>query len=284
MIKTAIILNPSARSQRAQALTEELSRLAPDASIRLTEGPGAARRLATAAAMEGFQKVVAAGGDGTVNEVANGLVGTRAALGVLPVGTMNLFAKEHDLPESLAEAWSVVMDGTTREIDVAEANGQHFIQLAGVGFDAQVVKETTWESKCRYGPLSYVMSAAQIAWRRPPRIVAEVNGVEHTGSFVIIGNGRYYGTRLNVFPKAKPDDGLLDVLIFKHLSYLDIARYVGAALIGQHTQLSDVEYLQTPEIKIRGDEAVPVELDGDLCGNLPATFRVTGRLRVCVPA
>jgi diacylglycerol kinase (ATP) len=281
--KIAIILNPSAHGERAHSFTEDLARLAPRASMRFTDGPGAARRFAEAAVAEGFHTVVAAGGDGTVNEVANGLAGSSAALGVLPVGTMNLFAKEHSLPEDLEGAWAVIRDGKTREIDVASANGQHFIQLAGIGFDAQVVKETTWENKRRFGPLSYVMSAAQVAWRKPPRIVVQSGSEKHEGSFVIIGNGRFYGTRLTVFPRARPDDGLLDILIFKHLSYLDIARYVGAIVIGKHTELSDVVYFQAPEVEVRSDEEVPVEMDGELSGALPATFRISGRLRLCVP-
>jgi YegS/Rv2252/BmrU family lipid kinase len=282
--KIAIILNPSAHGERAQTLMEDLARLAPEAVIRLTDGKGAARRFAEAAVAEGFDKIVAAGGDGTVHEVANGLAGSAAALGVLPVGTMNLFAKEHGLPEDLAGAWAVIRDGATREIDIASANGQHFIQLAGVGFDAQVVKETTWESKRRFGPLSYLMNAAQVAWRKPPRIVVEAAGVKQEGSFVIIGNGRYYGTRLSVFPRAKPDDGLLDVLVLKHLGYFDIARYIGAALLGKHTELSDVEYFQASEVHVQSEDEVPIEMDGELSGALPATFRITGRMRICVPA
>jgi YegS/Rv2252/BmrU family lipid kinase len=279
----AVILNPSAHSERAQGLAEELARIAPEASVRLTDGPGAARRLAAEAAAEGFRTVAAAGGDGTVNEVANGLAGTSAALGVLPVGTMNVFAKEHNLPEDLAEAWAVIRRGATREIDLAAANDQHFIQLAGVGLDAQVVKETTWESKKRFGPLSYVLSAAQVAWRTPPAIFVEAAGTTREGSFVLIGNGRYYGGRLAFFPRAKPDDGLLDVLIFKNLGYLDLARYLGGVLIGKHLDLPDVEYFQASEVRVHSEQEVPVEVDGEFSGELPVTFRIAGKLRLCVP-
>src|SRR3954463_1599890 len=105
---TAIILNPRAQGERADALIETLHLLAPEAEIRLTTMAGDARRLAAEAVAEGMQIVVAAGGDGTVNEVVNGLAGSTATLGVLPVGTMNVFAKEHGLPGTLAEAWDVV--------------------------------------------------------------------------------------------------------------------------------------------------------------------------------
>ncbi len=278
-----VILNPRARSERAQSLAEELRRIAPLVDLRFTSGPGDARVLAAEAAREGARVVVAAGGDGTVNEVANGLAGSDAALGVLPMGTMNVFAKEHGLPDDLEGAWRVVRDGSVRQIDLPAAGDHYFIQLAGVGLDAQVVKETKWESKKRLGPLSYLISAAQIASRTPPKLFVESDTATHEGSFVLIGNGRYYGAKMTFFPDAKPDDGLLDVLVFKNLGYLDIARYLGSVFIGKHTALSDVEYFQTAQVNIQSQEAVPVEVDGELLGELPMTFRIAEKLRVCVP-
>jgi YegS/Rv2252/BmrU family lipid kinase len=278
-----VILNPRARSERAQSLAGELRRIAPGADLRFTSGPGDARLLAAQAAGEGSRVVVAAGGDGTVNEVANGLAGSDAALGVLPMGTMNVFAKEHGLPDDLEGAWRVVSGGGMRQIDLPAAGDHHFIQLAGVGLDAQVVKETKWESKKRLGPLSYLISAAHIAARTPPKLLIECDAATHEGSFVLLGNGRYYGAKMTLFPDAKPDDGLLDVLIFKNLGYLDIARYLGSVLMGKHTGLSDVVYFQTAKVNIHSPEVVPVEVDGELLGELPMTFRIAGKLRICVP-
>jgi diacylglycerol kinase (ATP) len=280
---TAIILNPRAHSELADALVEELHRLAPQAEIRLTTKAGDARRLASEAASEGFRNVVAAGGDGTVNEVVNGLAGSSVNLGVLPVGTMNVFAKEHGLPSGLVAAWAIVKEGRVREVDLAAADGAYFIQLAGIGLDAQIVKETTWESKKTLGPVSYLLSAAAIAARTPPTILVEAAGEVHEGSFVLVGNGRYYGSKIVLFPEARPDDGLLDVLIFKNLGYLDIARYLGGVLLGKHTALSDVAYFQVPAMRIHSTEDVPVEVDGELSGVLPVNVRVTGKLRLFVP-
>lgn len=280
----AVILNPRARSERAQNLVEELRRLFPEAELLLTEAAGDARRLAAQAARDGFRVVVAAGGDGTVNEVVNGLAGGGAALGVLPLGTMNVFAKEHGIPARIEDAIAVIRGGVMREIDLGAANDAHFIQLAGVGLDAQVVKQTDWESKKRFGALSYLISAAQVVSRTPPKLVIESGGATQEGLFVLVGNGRYYGAKLVLFPDAKTDDGLLDVLVFKKLGYLDIARYLGAVLIGAHTKLADVEYFQTDALRVHSEDEVPVEVDGELSGVAPVNFRVTGRLRICVPA
>jgi diacylglycerol kinase (ATP) len=218
-----------------------------------------------------------------VSEVANGLAGTETALGVMPVGTMNVFSKELDIPADLEAAWRVIESGAVREIDLPTANGAHFIQLAGVGLDAQVVKETTWESKRRLGPLSYIISAAQIASRVPPLLRVDTGSAVHEGSFVLIGNGRFYGSKLVLFPNARPDDGKLDVVVFKNLGYLDIARYVGGVLIGHHTDLPDVEYFQASELEVTSAETVPVELDGELHCDTPVRFQTGARLRVCVP-
>ena len=283
MQEILVILNPAARSERAKSTWKKIEKF-PGCTLRLTTAPGDARAAAERAVTEGFKTIVAAGGDGTVNDVVNGLAGADVALGILPVGTMNVFAAELGLPSDLAEAWAVIRAGRTRKIDLARANARYFVQLAGVGLDAQVVQETSWNFKKNFGPLSYVISAAQIAARKPPRLFVEADGVEREGSFVLIGNGRYYGGPVAVFKDARIDDGKLDVLIFKNLGYLDIARYLGTIFMGKHTRLSDVEYFQTKKAVVRSDEDVPVEVDGEVVAQLPVTFRISSRkLRVLVP-
>lgn len=283
MQEILVILNPAARSERAKAAWKRIEKL-PHCTMRATVGPGDAHRVAAAAVREGFKTIVAAGGDGTVNEVVNGIAGSDVALGILPVGTMNVFAAELGLPGDLEEAWAIIRAGRTRRVDLVRANQQYFVQLAGVGLDAQVVQATSWESKKNFGPLSYLISAAQIAAKKPPRLFVEADGVVREGSFVLIGNGRYYGGPVAFFKNARIDDGKLDVLIFKNLAYLDIARYVATVLMGKHTDQPDVEYFQTKKALVRSDEEVPVEVDGEVVTTLPVTFRISSRkLRVVVP-
>ena len=141
------------------------------ARLRVVAKP---RSLRDAAAAEGFTTIVAAGGDGTINEVVNGMAGTSAALGLLPMGTMNVFAMELGIPTSnLGLCWEIIQQQKTRLIDMPLANSKHFVQLAGVGLDAQVVKETSLAFKRSFGPLSYLVSAAQIAARQPPVLEIE---------------------------------------------------------------------------------------------------------------
>ena len=162
------------------------------------------------------------------------------------------------------------------------ANGKHFVQLAGVGLDAQAVKETSRAFKRNFGPLSYLISAAQIASRPPPvlRIESE-DAVTEEGSFVLIGNGRLYGGRLPFFKQAVMDDGLLDVIVFKRLNYVDIIRYLQNVVFTPQISSPEVEYFQTKRLRVSSEETVPVEIDGELIGNCPVEFKIRRRLRSC---
>ncbi len=276
MNKTAVILNPAARGERATRFRKRVAELTDGAVLLSTARCGDAESLARDAAQQGFQHIVAAGGDGTVNEVVNGIAGSGAALGLLPLGTMNVFATELGLPTGDLEAcWRIIQDGRTRAVDLPNANGKHFVQLAGVGLDAQVVKETSRAFKRTLGPLSYLISAAQIATRQPPRLQIESeDAVTDEGSFVLVGNGRLYGGPFPFFKQAVLDDGLLDVLVFKRLNYLQMMRYLQDVIFSSQITSPDVEYFHTKSLRVTSEGAVPVEIDGELIGNCPVQFDI----------
>jgi YegS/Rv2252/BmrU family lipid kinase len=234
----------------------------------------------------GYDAIVAAGGDGTVNEVVNGLAGSDVPFGILPVGTMNVFATELGIPMgSLSKAWKIIDAGHIRSIDLAKANSGYFVQLAGIGLDAEVVRQTTPDSKKALGPVSYLLTLAQVAARKPPRITIQTpEHKDREGSFVLVGNGRFYGGPFTMFKDAKLDDGLLDVMVFQNQSHWDIFRYMQAILFGAHPELHDVEYFQTRKLKLTATDFVPVEVDGELVGELPHTFGFSRKkLKVLVP-
>ena len=287
MSSTIVILNPAARGERARHWHERVEAITRGAVICATSRRGEAEAIARRAAAEGFETIVAAGGDGTINEVVNGMAGTDAALGLLPMGTMNVFALELGIPASnLGLCWEIIQKRNTRLIDMPQANNKHFVQLAGVGLDAQVVKETSRAFKRSFGPLSYLVSAAQIAARRPPRLCIEsANAITGEGSFVLVGNGRLYGGPFPFFKNAKIDDGLLDVVIFKQLGYLEIIKYLQNVVFSSAIRLPEVEYFQTERLRVTSDENVPVEIDGELIGECPVEFQIQKqKLRVLVPA
>jgi lipid kinase, YegS/Rv2252/BmrU family len=283
---TVVILNPAANSKRARRWRARVEKLARGAVLHATSQTGEAEAIARSAVREGYDKIVAAGGDGTINEVVNGLAGANAALGLLPMGTMNVFANELGLPAgNLEQCWRVICEGRTRTIDLPNANGKHFVQLAGIGLDAQAVKETSLALKRSFGPLSYLISAAQIASRPPPRLVIESEHLSvPEGSFVLIGNGRLYGGPFPFFKRALIDDGLLDVLVFRRIGYLEIIRYLQDVFFSPSISRPDVEYFQTTALRVSSEDEVPVEIDGELIGNCPVHFHVRQHgLRVLVP-
>jgi diacylglycerol kinase (ATP) len=284
---TLIIFNPAARGARTQRLRTQVEKLARGTTLCATTDVGEAEFLARNAVAEGYERIVAAGGDGTINEIVNGIAGhNNIALGVLPLGTMNVFATELGLPvNDLAGCWRIIQRNKTHRVDLPRANRKHFVQLAGVGLDAQAVKETSRAFKRNFGPLSYLISAVQIASRTPPvlRIESE-EAISDEGSFVLVGNGRLYGGRFPFFKQAVMDDGLLDVIVFKRLNYVDIIRYLQDVVFTPQISSPEVEYFQTKRLRVRSEEVVPVEIDGELVGNCPVEFKIrAGGLRVLTP-
>jgi diacylglycerol kinase (ATP) len=286
MNNTVVILNPAARGERAHRWRARVETLAQGCTVCATAKRGEAEIMARNAVSEGFEKIVAAGGDGTINEVVNGIAGSKARLGLLPIGTVNVFATELGLPShNLEMCWDIIQGENTRLIDLPSANEKYFVQLAGVGLDAQVVKETSAVLKRNFGPLSYLISAAQIATRRPPRLFIESEDSSITeGSFVLVGNGRHYGGPFPFFKQAVIDDGLLDVVAFKQIGYLEIIKYLQDVFFSSEIRLPEVEYFQTRKLRVTSDQEVPVELDGELVGNCPVEFQMHERtLRVLAP-
>src|SRR5436189_5632090 len=267
MTDIAVILNPSAGNlEAARDWQERVESIARRCPIRITSYPGEAEALARRAVEDGFARIVAAGGDGTVNQVANGIAGSNCALGILPMGTVNVFAMEVGLPsDDLALCGDVVEAGNIRLVDLPSANQKYFVQLGGIGLDAQAVKETSLAFKRSLGPLSYLISAAQIAARRPPKLfIHSENASTREGSFVLVGNGRLYGGRFPFFKQAVIDDGLLDVVVFKRLGYLEIIKYLQDVVFTPQISSPAVEYFQTKRVRVTSEENVPVHIDGQL--------------------
>jgi YegS/Rv2252/BmrU family lipid kinase len=282
--RICIIANPGARGVRGRL--ERLQRLTRDVVIRTTQGPGDAEAQAERAVEQGFNTIVAAGGDGTINEVVNGIAGESVTLGILPLGTVNVLAMELGIPFDLVKAWKIIRAGHTRLIDEASANGHRFVQMAGIGLDAQIVERNDRAVKQVLGPLSYLLTATQVAAEKPPRLkVLRPGHAAVDGSFVLVGNGRLYGGPFQLFKEADIQDGLLDIYVFKYMNYLHLIRYFRGTLFGSLASFSDVEYFQARSVRVEANRHVPLEADGELAGHAPVDFTVRRRrLKVLVAA
>src|ERR1700683_4273293 len=194
------------------------------------------------------------------------------------MGTVNVLAIELGIPFNLTAAWKVVRAGKVRLIDEASANGHLFVQMAGIGLDAQIVERNSRQIKQVLGPLSYLLTATQVAIEKPPRLRVISEGrptVE--GSFVLVGNGRFYGGPFSLFNEAQLQDGLLDVCVFKAMNYPPLIRYFRGALFGSLSRFSDVHYFKARQLVVKADRVVPLEADGELAGHSPVEFSVRRR-------
>ncbi len=283
-----LIFNPKARSQKSEKVRRFLMQHAHHFALYATHHAGEARDLAAGFAAQGEPVVIAAGGDGTLNEVVNGLAGTATALGILPVGTMNVFARELAIPcHSLEQAFAIIEHGAVREVDLFSANKAPFVQMAGVGFDAQVIEQTTWNAKKRLGPLAYLLAALKVLGERPPTMeVVCADGQRATGVAVIVGNGAHYGGPFRFFRHADNHDSKLDVLVYKAAGYRLLVDSLRGLVSGGIDELPSVEYFQTESLTVTADRDVPVEVDGESAGRFTRVHfqNASYCLRVIAPA
>lgn len=296
-MRTCVIFNPTAKGDKARRFRRHLDEIASQSTLKLTAGPEDARRLAAEAVREDFEVVVAAGGDGTVNEVLNGIGDApdgfeRVRLGVLPLGTVNVFARELAIPMNLRAAWKVLREDRETRIDLPaveySANGstrrRFFAQMAGAGLDARAVELVQWKMKKRVGPLAYVLAGVQALRRSPSNITAVAGDRAATGVLVLVGNGRFYGGPFHVFQGADLRDGLLEVRVFPRVNWFTLMRCAGPMLLRGRLPASVAEVFQGASLTVTSQAATPLEVDGELIGQLPATFSIErSRLRVVVP-
>ena len=284
------ILNPKAKSEKGKRALKFIMANAARFTIYATRSREEAIDLARDFAAAGEEIVIAAGGDGTLNAVIEGLAGTETALGVFPTGTMNVFAREMGVPvDRLENAMEVIDAGNQEKVDLFAMNGVPFVQMAGVGFDAQVIEETTWKSKKKLGPLAYVLTAAKVLRATPPRLeIVCDDGRVLEGVAVLFGNGSLYGGQFPLFKEASNSDQLLDGVVFKESGFQlvkDSLLGLAKGGIDPESHGESVVYFQAKGVRVKCAEAVPVEVDGELWGRAEEIeFRHTGKmLKVLAP-
>ena len=296
-----LIYNPTAgpRGELRRDLERVIDYLAErgwHTAIRATRKPGDATELARAAVAARCKAVLVAGGDGTVHEAVNGLVGSDTALGVLPVGTGNVWAKEIGLPtlgltqpDRILAAARMLVDGEVRWVDVGRTGNHYFLNCAGVGFDSTVVAQIeprTRRTK-QLGMLAYLSAGLWIARDFSgvrSTIVIDERTIHTRIILVFVSNIRYSSGLFKVTPEARVDDGLLDIRIFKGMGPAWVFRHLARVFIHRHLRDPMVSHYQGRRVTIHTDEPFPVQLDGESVGMTPVFVEVAPRaLRVLVP-
>lgn len=287
-MKLKLIANPAAGGDARRKIRQARDYLEGrgcTVDLVLTGARGDAERAAAAAREEGLDRVVAAGGDGTLCEVINGLAPSELPVAFLPLGTTNVFALEANIPFDVHRACDIALQGEPRTICLGEADGSRFLLMAGIGFDAEVVRGVSLRLKRRTGKLAYLVSALAALVRRPPSPleVRLEDGTSLRGYGAIIGNGRLYGGRFSVTPDASLEEGLLDVCLFLRGGRLALLRYAVALALGGRLGPPGVRRFKARTVTVHG-AGVPVQIDGDPLGRLPMTFRaVPGAVRLVFP-
>ena len=296
-VRICVIFNPAARGNKARRFKKFLNELSQQCALKATTAPGDARRFAHAAVATGYDIIAAAGGDGTVNEVLNGIGDdpdgfSKTRLGVLPLGTVNVFARELKIPLKLERAWQVLKRAQEMKIDLGRADffednkpaQRYFMQLAGAGLDARAIELVSWKLKKSAGPLAYVVAGFQALAEKQPQISASAAGQKITGELALLGNGRFYGGSFHIFPEAHLSNGLLDVCVFPKVNLPTLLRLAPGFLLRQKLSEHRVQRLRAGKIALTSATPAAFELDGEWVGHLPATFSVERqKLRVVVP-
>ncbi|WP_019419968.1 diacylglycerol kinase [Paenibacillus sp. OSY-SE] len=285
MIKKArLIYNPTSGREEGKKRLADILQMLDAAGIETTthatDGEGDATTSAAEAIDRGYDMIIAAGGDGTLNEVINGMAGKpeRPPLGIIPLGTTNDFARALGIPRNWEEACSIITRQMTRVIDLGQANDKYFINIAGGGSLTELTYEVPSKLKTMIGQLAYYMKGLEKMTRLRPtelRIELDGHGVFHEEFMLfLITNTNSVGGFEKLAPDARIDDGLFDVIMLKKCNLAEFIRVAGMALRGEHVNDPLIMYAQTKRVSVTSPDTVQLNLDGEYGGLLPATFQV----------
>lgn len=299
MPEIRVIANPAAGRGRAQHIISHVSQVLAEKGVRFdlvqTEYPGHATELARQAVSDGYQTIVALGGDGTVNEIINGLCtdlgddpnpADIVKLGVIPAGSGNDFAYAIGLPPKVPEALDRLAEGNTRLVDVGRINDRLFAYGVGMGLIAQANVESR-KIKWLRGTLLYVIALSKVLIFQHKSYELEITvddtQIKQWAMLVSVANGRRTAGAFLLTPDAEVDDGLLNLCVIAPVSRLDVIRFIPLVFKGYHTKLDAVHTFTGREVKIRSNKPLVTHVDGEVFGRgekyyefslLPARLRV----------
>jgi len=266
--KVQLILNgKAAGNDTLRAAVSRQQAIGHTIEVRVTSEKGDARRFASETGE--VDLLIAAGGDGTLNEVVHGLMdlpeAARSVLGIMPLGTANDFATGCGIPRDPEQALALCLEGRAVPVDVGKANEHWFLNAASIGFGAEITATTPPELKHLLGPAAYAVMGAILAMNvhhYRGKLTLPNREITGSGPVAIVGNGRQAGGGVQVTPRARIDDGLLDVLAVRNIPAM--------ALLTAARELQElspdgeyISYWQTPWAEAHTEEAIPVNLDGE---------------------
>ncbi|MBV9280150.1 MAG: diacylglycerol kinase family lipid kinase [Chloroflexi bacterium] len=292
-MNAALICNPTAGKFDGNGSIDAGVRVLEQAgwalSLHYTGGPGDATEIARRAACDGLDAVVVAGGDGTLNEAIQGLAHSGTALGYLPYGTVNVWAREVGIPLEIEGAARALAGGRIERVDLGRADDRYFLLMAGIGFDGEVLRRahSVERFKARFGVLPYVaVTLSSIPLYRGADLELRYDGIIRRVQtlMLVLGNTRLYGGYFHLTPHAVANDGWLDLCVIKGRGPISFARQSLPILLSRSVAHADVEMLRVRDLLVQAPERLPLQVDGELVGTTPTHFRVAPRaLQAIVP-
>jgi YegS/Rv2252/BmrU family lipid kinase len=244
---------------------------------RAGPSPGQVERLANQAE-PGFEAIVAAGGDGTVSAVVNGLAGRALPLGVLPLGSANVLAREIRLPRAAEALAALVASGPVSAIWPGRVGNRAFVIMASAGFDSEIVAAVSPGMKRRVGRLAFAWGFLVRFWHcRACELTIRADGVEHRAAAVIAAKGRYYAGPFVVAPSADLAEPMLELVLLGRSGRWAMLRYATALFLGRVPRLGDIAIVRARQASVAANRALPVQADGEIVGELPVTLVVAER-------
>ncbi|HMK48986.1 MAG TPA: diacylglycerol kinase family protein [Thermodesulfovibrionales bacterium] len=284
-MKSLIVLisNPAAKGASCRKIKDARKTLESrgyEVQWLSTTRRGDAEEIARSSVAKHPSMIIAAGGDGTINEVINGIAGSRIPLAIIPMGTTNVLAKETGIPENVHGAVEAALRRTPRDISIGKISitspspvNRFFVLMAGIGYDGETVSRVDETLKRYSGKGAYIVSGMKtLCGFDPEMLTLRTNGETFHGYSAIIGNAARYGGNFKVTPEADISAPYLDVCIFQGKSRLDILRYVAGVAAKRHLTFRDVAYLRAEHVEIQG--AAHIQIDGDYLGMAPARVEV----------
>jgi len=273
--KILVIHNPAAgRNKKLLGETlAQLDKLGCQIHLMESAAAGDAERIASGIRSTDYDVIVAAGGDGTINEIVNGLGSGAPPFAVIPTGTTNVFALEIGMPNDPTRIARVIASGEPRNLFVGRANDRRFIQMAGVGFDGRIVAATSSALKRRFGKLAYVFQGLRhFFWGNLTKCNARIDGEERNAAILIVSNGRYYAGRFVLTPEASVWESGFQVFLCSSAGRWKIFLYMIAFALRLHTKLRYTEIMTAREIHIDTPSGEHVQLDGDAFACTPVNI------------
>ncbi|MFA9558398.1 diacylglycerol kinase [Evansella sp. AB-rgal1] len=293
MKRARLIYNPSSGREQIKKhlpiILERLEKAGYEASTHATTGKDCAKRAAIKACERDFDLIVAAGGDGTINEVINGVAEQkkRPMIGVIPAGTTNDFARALHIPKDINEICDVLCNGEVQSVDIGKVGSQYFINIAGAGTLTELTYEVPSKLKTMIGQVAYYVKGFEKLPRiKPSEVTIEYDGKWFEGEIMLflVSNTNSVGGFEKLAPNAYLNDGLFDLLILKKTNLADVVRVVSNALRGEHIHDERVVYVQASRIKVHSKNNLQLNLDGEYGGELPGEFvNLHNHIQILVP-